>query len=855
MTFVELLQQLRAAGVQVVADGDRIRVVAPKDVLTTELRAAIAAHKPDLLRYLAAENDAVADLEPVVHTSRTPLSPGQERVWAIVSRAPDSRRYNLPLAFRVCGALDVLALQRAVETIVARHNVLRSVIRCDESDVWTEVLDHGVQEFFQLHEAPANVHLNWIHDRVESEANRLFDLSAGPLLHVALVTLGHDDHLLMITMHHIAADGWSFEIFLSELAFTYDAARAEQSIHLPPMVLQYADVAVWQRGRLTPARRQQCERFWKDHFSGTPRPLALFPARSNATDQRIKTQIPSEDIARSESLGAAEDTSPFVVCLAAYAAYVAATTGSDEAILCTPAVGRDRDDLQGIIGYINNVLPLRLKVTRNATFRELVRAARRTMLSALEMQDLPFQDIATLPETQRVPLTRGMFSYSGRQMQSLQLGDCSVEILPVPDRTSDFDLALSIEAGEATLASRADVLGPIEPSAFLARFVDFLGRACTHPDSTLADLLSRAAVPTLPGRKTRAPSRARMEGPEPDDGQMVLGLPRDPLELQLALIWERILDTRPIAPDDNFFDLGGHSLLAVQLLNTIEREMGSRMDLSVLVRHPTVRSLARALLSGGWRPDPGSLIELQRGEPGPPFVLLHSFEGHLFLFNELAVRLSHHHPVFGLQAVGLDGAAHPHESVEQMAEHYLALLDERFGDAPIVLAAMCFGVSVGLEMAQRRTAVGKPTHLMLIDSSWEHLIRGSQDGAPRGIALRARERALREMTRLRWRVRESIRMVTGTPYARREARIRRRTARAWLDYMPRQYAGRLTLLRTKGNDPGTTDWKVETVETLARGDFQTIYVPGEHVTLLREPHVAGLAAAMVSAANQSDVAR
>ena len=399
MTALELLAKLRAAGVQLVADGDRLQVAAPKDVLTDALRSAIAAHKAELLRYLSPERNNVPDLAPAQRAARTPLSPGQERLWAMVSRAPDSRRYNLPLAFRLRGPLNAQAFCRAVATVVGRHDVLRSVIRHEASETWTEVRHHEMPSVVRIEQGPSNASEEWISRRVESEANRLFDLSEGPLIRVVLVTLDTGDHLLMITMHHIVADGWSFEVFLDELATAYDDSRAGQSIPLPPLRLQYADVAAWQLSRLTAERRSQAVQFWTDRFAGTPSPLALHRPRSMDADHRVTARIPGNCITGAESLGTAEGTTPFVVCLAAYATYLSALTNNSEAILCTPAIGREREELQGIIGYINNVLPLRLHIDGSTTFRQLVKSVRHDLLRALDWQDLPFQDIAALAST------------------------------------------------------------------------------------------------------------------------------------------------------------------------------------------------------------------------------------------------------------------------------------------------------------------------------------------------------------------------------------------------------------------------------------------------------------------------
>ncbi len=857
MTALELLAELRAAGVRIEADGDRLRVAAPKDALTDTLRAAIATHKAELLRFLAPERITETALRAVARVAREALSPGQERLWALVSRAPDSRRYNLPLAFRVRGPLDLVRFRHAVASVVARHDVLRTVIRTEASESWTERRDLDIADVLRVEPMSSETSDAWISRRVEAESNRLLDLANGPLVRLTITPLGSDDHLLTIVMHHIVADGWSFEVFFDELAHGWDALLAENGDQRAPMPLQYADVAAWQRSRLTAERRTQAVQFWRNRFAGTPAPLALPRPRANASDLRVSARIPHSCLDQCEALGTAEGTTPFVVCLAAYGAYLAAFTGSNEAILCTPAVGRERDELQGIIGYINNVLPLRLRVDDAITFRSLVRQVRHDLLSALDWQDLSFQEIASLPETKRIPLTRGMFSYSGRSIRSFRLTGCEVLSVPIPGRSADFDLGLAIEAGQATLSMRDGVLGTVAPAAFVERYIAFLGDATAQPDLTIAALRARTTPTVLEGgaaRSTVQPALSRA-GAGIEGNDMVVGLTSDPLELHLAMIWERLFDIHPIAPDANFFELGGHSLLAVALLDTIERELGARLTLAVLAEHPTVSALARLLASKGWEPERGSFLRMRTGGPGIPFVLVHSFEGHLFLFNELADRLSAHHPVFGCQAVGIDGTARPLSNVDEMATHYLALVDEHLGDGPIVLAAMCFGVSVALEMTRRRTSAGKLTHLMLIDSAWDNVVQTHTPGPRRSLAARLRSRAEREITRGQSWVKESLRMVTGSPYARREARIRRRTAKAWLDYMPRPFEGRVTLLRTRPAVPTVNDWKVESLEKLGHGDFETIYVPGDHFTLLRAPHVWSLADAMVAAVNRPVVAR
>lgn len=855
MKALHLLQRLKAAGVALRTDGETLKVNAPRGALTAQLRAEIAEHKADLIELLAGGAGQGPALEPIAdRPDKTPLSPGQARLWKLVAREAASERYHLVHAFRVHGPLDRSAFTKAVGTLVERHEMLRSVVRSDGSNVFTELLPLPL-DVVEWVEVPPRVTPAWAQEHIATEAQRPFKLSEEPLVRVSGASLSPDDHLLVFVMHHLVSDGWSFEVFFDELELAYSALITGAEPALEPVALQYGDWVAWQQAQRTDDRRRADARHWAEVFRDRPASLPIGRARSVDVDVRRSASLGSELVARVEELAAKHETTAFAVVLSAYAAVLATATGTTDVIVCSPSLGRDREPLLGVIGYLNKVLPLRVPVDREAPFAALLDSTKRVIVEALGAQELPLQEIAALPELGQTPLTRAMFSYHGAPLRGLRLGPLGVQAIGVPNRTADFDLSMTVvHSGEedgslaANLGHREGVLEAGEDAVILEQLATVLDRATQQPQEIVASLTSEVGRIRAASRSASVARPERTEAPSADSFEMLEALPDDPLELQLAVLWERVLDVRPIDPSDDFFLLGGDSLRAVELLDLIEQEMGHQVPLATLAEFPTVRGLAEAFRRGGWAPAVGSLIPMYANVDGTPVVLVHSFEGHVFLFNELARRVGETNPTYGLQARGLDGVGGFDRTVEDMAAHYLELIDRQFGDQRVALVGMCFSNSVALEMARRRAETGNPVELILLDGAWEHLMVSDDRPVQLDFAGRMRDRAVRGTGRVRFLIDGLRRALSPSAYTRREGAVRRRTARAWRAYHPAPFSGTATLVRAErtANDP-TKAWHIRAAESVALGGVDVIVVPGHHFTILREPDVGGVAEAVVGA--------
>jgi thioesterase domain-containing protein/acyl carrier protein len=343
------------------------------------------------------------------------------------------------------------------------------------------------------------------------------------------------------------------------------------------------------------------------------------------------------------------------------------------------------------------------------------------------------------------------------------------------------------------------------------------------------------------------PDAARPSG----EGEVVA--PRDPLEAQLARIWEGILDVRPIGILDDFFELGGDSLLSVHLIMQIEERLGRSLPLAVLIEAPTIDKLARVLCDQNWAAPSSSLVALQAGTSRPPFFCVHGVGGNVVGYRDLARALGPDQPVYGLQAQGLDGARVPFNRLETMAAHYVNEIRRVQPEGPYYLGGLSFGGLVAFEMAQQLYAQGQNVGMLaLFDSSVPGSFRpvGQRllEHCARLHPLRPAEflryigRAARSgWTKIKKRMRQArymleLRAGRSSPSGPRSVSAANYLGRK--RYTPRPYPGQVTLFRASpSKEIGLLDTEKKGWGELALGGVEVWEVPGDHVTLIQEPHV------------------
>ncbi len=454
-----------------------------------------------LARRLAAVQGGPAfpEIVPVPRAPEgMPLSYSQRRLWFLHRLEPESPAYNVPGALRLRGPLRPDALAAALSEIVRRHESLRTVFRDASPEPLQVILD------------PSPVALPWIdlsalsaasEETREAEARRLlageaqrpFDLAAGPLARTALLRLGEEDHLLAVAMHHVISDAWSLPILLRELAALYREAD------LPALPVQYADFAAWQRRWLSGEVLAGELAHWRRVLSGAPGELEL-PAdrpRSPASQPRagqIPFSLPEELGAALRSQGRREGWTPFMALLAAFDALLARhmpQTSQTDLVVGAPIANRNRLETEGLIGFFTNTLALRLDLGGDPSFAEIARRARAATLEAYAHQDLPFERLVEelAPERQmgRTPLFQVMLVLRAPAPE-LALPGIAAEMMAVEIPAAKFDLTLYLGEGEGSLEFNRDLFDDATAGRLAGRFATLLAGAVAAPQTRLSDL-------------------------------------------------------------------------------------------------------------------------------------------------------------------------------------------------------------------------------------------------------------------------------------------------------------------------------------------------------------------------------
>ncbi|HVG43628.1 MAG TPA: amino acid adenylation domain-containing protein, partial [Longimicrobium sp.] len=350
-------------------------------------------------------------LPPVVPVDRDrllPLSFAQERLWFLDRLEPGSASYNIPAALRLAGALDAAALERALGEVVRRHEALRTTFtEVDGSPVQVIAPFGGfalpVEDLSGLGEVDREAA---VRRRAGEEARRGFDLSAGLLFRVALLRLGEEDHVLLLSIHHIVSDEWSMGVLFRELWALYTAYREGRESPLPEPPVQYADYAVWQREQLAGEVLDRQLSYWRELLAGAPELLELptdhpRPAVQTNRGAAVPVGFSLELLERLQALGRSEGATLYMTLLGAFQVLLGKYAGSEDVVVGSPIAGRTRGEVEGLIGFFVNTLVLRTDLSGDPSFREVLRQVREATLGAYAHQELPFEKLVAELQPER----------------------------------------------------------------------------------------------------------------------------------------------------------------------------------------------------------------------------------------------------------------------------------------------------------------------------------------------------------------------------------------------------------------------------------------------------------------------
>ncbi|MET0398422.1 MAG: amino acid adenylation domain-containing protein, partial [Longimicrobiaceae bacterium] len=476
---------------------DRLGVELPLRAVFEAPTVAELAARVDALRGGAGEG-ARARIPALAGPRRFPLSFSQERLWFLHRMDPASPVYNIPVVLRLSGRLDAGSLERALSAVVWRHETLRTFFA--EADGVAVQVVQGAADV-RLPVADLSV---LGRERAEARAARLaaeeaarpFDLAAGPVFRASLLRLAAGEHLLLLTLHHVAGDAWSVGILLDELAAAY---RGAPMAELP---VQFGDFAAWQRGRLSGEGLDAQLAWWRGHLAGAPAALDLPTDRPRPREQSHRGAshsfaVPAEVAAAVHALARREGATPFMVLLAAWQTLLARWSGQDDVVVGSPIAGRTRAETEGLVGFFVNTLALRTELSGRPSFREVVARAREAALGAYAHQELPFERLVEAlgaeRDAGRNPVFQAMFALQNTPgAAELEMGGVRARVEEPESATAKFDLTLAmVERGgglDAVLEYAADLFDRATIERMAAQLVVLLRSATSDPDRPAAGL-------------------------------------------------------------------------------------------------------------------------------------------------------------------------------------------------------------------------------------------------------------------------------------------------------------------------------------------------------------------------------
>ncbi len=450
-----------------------------------------------------------ADVPPPIHLhprpAMLPLSNSQLRIWMADQISPGSTLYNIGRAFSIKGSLQFTALEKALQAIVRKHEILRTVYEFESMPVQKVLPEMPVPlpRHDLAHLIPAEQE-RVVANLLAIEIARPFDLSTGPMLRAKLIRCGDDNHVLMLTWHQIVTDAWSLGLFAKELSQAYANLVSDATANpLEPLTVQYADYASWQQRWLSDAALEKQIAYWKKELASPPAPLQLCATNAEIRSDESEVQEFKIENALFEKLRAfntVKNTTSFMTLLAVYKILLAEWAGATDVSVGSPESGRRRFETETLQGCFVNMLTIRTKIRPDDTFKTLLARVRSNTVDAFANADLPFEKVQALVESSGDHRTRLFQTWFGPMdsLEAFSMADLAVTPKPIFPPAAQFDLACFVSERASKIAlyleHKIDVIPREIALAKLKRLTSLLGQVLDRPDIRVTELVPSIGV-------------------------------------------------------------------------------------------------------------------------------------------------------------------------------------------------------------------------------------------------------------------------------------------------------------------------------------------------------------------------
>jgi amino acid adenylation domain-containing protein len=580
--------------------------------LNRDLGAALSLRSlfdgPTVAKLAAMIGDDAAALPPRApirrraDQSRAPLSLVQDRLRLIETFNPGTLSYNTPSAHRLKGPLDPALLDEAVRRLAQRQTVLRTTIAIENDEpvqVIHDEIDTGLGRVIDLSQLPVERREAELARRMRALVETPFaDLSRAPLFCARLYKLADDEHALFFMPHHIVWDGWSFDLMYADLAELYAALVDGRDANLPELPVTYGDYAAWHRDWVQGPEYAQQLAFWRERLGGEnseggrPEALPTDKPRKRGMSGSSRSCAVTVPGALTDALQRASrgiDVTLFVTLLSAYYVILGQRAGRRDMVIGTPVRGRNSAEVEGLMGYFTNLLPLRVELEPDASFAELARAVRGVVLDSFAAPDIRLEDLtrelSLKSEGGGTMLYQALFSFQDIRHRGARWGNVDHSRIEVfqPGATEDLGLWFVEDADGMTggMIYNADILEDATIRGLRARYLHLLDEIARDPSRSvaeMADACERHAA-AMPDVDDEVADDTHL--PTTDQEPSMSATPSnaaDPRERYLLAMWSELFGTE-VQTGDNFFDLGGNSMLAVQMAERVARDTGFKIKL------------------------------------------------------------------------------------------------------------------------------------------------------------------------------------------------------------------------------------------------------------------------------------
>ncbi|CAO3570306.1 unnamed protein product [Mortierella alpina] len=455
------------------------------------------------------------------------LSFEQQRLWLLAQMEGLSEIYHVPFASRLHGPLDHAALKSALNTLFARHESLRTVFSAVDGQPQVHLLPADDGFPLVMRDLRGEQDKSAVSKQVAAqEAGAPFDLEKGPLVRAQLIRLAHDEHVFLMTMHHVVTDGWSMGVMIRELNELYEACRTGQTDPLAPLSIQYPDYAAWQRQQLTQARLKDQAEYWRRTLTGAPVSIELptdrpRPPQQSFTGASIPIRFDSQLTHAIKAFSQKHEITLFMTMLAAWSAVLSRLSGQDDIVIGTPSANRSHQQVEQLIGFFVSTLALRIDLAEEPSVKQLLERVRKTATGAQAHQDLPFEQVVETVKPPRradiTPLFQVMFAWQNNDDSTLKLHDVEAVSERAHYEVAKFELELALSEKEGEIVGGLNYSTAIFDQETIERHIGYLQAMLRWMTTSSEGVISKAPILGDSEHKLLLETWNNTEQPYPED--------------------------------------------------------------------------------------------------------------------------------------------------------------------------------------------------------------------------------------------------------------------------------------------------------------------------------------------------